>query len=222
MSINVIADAFTLVMALMISLSFHEFAHAYAAKRLGDRTAELAGRLTINPLPHVDPMGTVILPLSLALLGVPALFGWAKPVPVNVRDLRNQKWGYVIVSAAGPLANLLLCLLAVIVLNVYHLYLSAQIPDGHFLFPIIKLTQKMVVLNAFLAIFNLIPLPPLDGGSILPAFLPAGPREFFEDYITPYGSFFLIALIISGGLSWIQPVAFAYVGLAQFFAETLL
>lgn len=216
------AEAFTLILALILSLTFHEACHAFAAKHQGDRTAQMEGRMTLNPVPHIDPMGTIFLPLSMILLGVPLLFGWAKPVPVNENNLRNRVWGKVIVAVAGPFSNLLLCFLSILFVSIYRMYLTEVLPQGHFLYPVVLLAQKMILLNAFLAVFNLLPLPPLDGASVFPAFLPKSLREGYEDYIAPYGSWILLALILSGGLSFLQPLAMGYVGLAQGLVQAIL
>jgi Zn-dependent protease len=222
MDMAFVAEAFTLILALILSLAFHEASHAYAAKFQGDRTAELEGRMTLNPIPHIDPMGTIFLPLTMILMGVPLLFGWAKPVPVNENNLRNRIWGMVIVAAAGPLSNLFLCFMCIVFVTAYRLYFSDFLPQGHLLFPVVLLIQKMILLNAFLAFFNLLPLPPLDGGRVFPAFLPKGLREGFEDYIAPYSAWILLALIISGGLSFLQPLAMGYVGIAQGVVQAFL
>lgn len=208
------AEALTLVLALLLSLAFHEVAHAYAAKWQGDRTAELAGRLTFNPLAHADPIGTFILPLAMIAMRVPLLFGWAKPVPVDPRNFRNGKLGAVLVAAAGPVANLFLVVVSLLCLRLYDLYGAEVMPKDSFFFPIVKLGEAMVYLNAFLALFNLLPIPPLDGSQIFPSLLPRSGQEFYEDYVAPYGSMILLALIFTGGLQWMLPVASFYVNLS--------
>ncbi len=204
-----IAQIMGFMIALISALCIHEWAHAYAAYRQGDYTAEEEGRLTLNPIPHMDIFGTLLFPLMALMSGFPFLFGWAKPVPVNPRNFKNQKWGHAIVAFAGPLSNLICTVLAVLFLVTY----AALVPGGHssrFFSPLITLIESFAFINAILAFFNLIPVPPLDGGAILQAFLPRDMSHFFEDYIEPYGTFILLALLIGGGLSWIGYVANFY------------
>lgn len=154
-----------LIIILIISVVIHEVAHGYAANWLGDPTARLQGRLSANPLVHLDPLMSVIIPGLLIMSHSPLLFGAAKPVPYNPYNLTNQKWGEAIVAAAGPIANIILALIfAVIVRNAEILSLSTAFID---------LSVNVIMLNLFLAFFNLIPIPPLDGSKILPKFLPA-------------------------------------------------
>ena len=153
-----------MIVALIISVIIHEMAHGYAANWLGDPTARLAGRLSANPLVHLDPMMSVILPALLVVTGSPLLFGAAKPVPYNPYNLTNQKWGEAIVAFAGPAANLIIALVfAILVRNAELLQLSQTF---------VILAFQIIVLNIFLAFFNLVPIPPLDGSKILPKFLP--------------------------------------------------
>ena len=153
-----------LIIALVFSVVLHEMAHAYAANWLGDPTARLQGRLSGNPLVHIDPLMSVILPGLLILSGSSILFGAAKPVPYNPYNFTNQKWGEAIVAAAGPAMNVALAIIfAVLVQNAEILNLSATF---------VSLAIDIIMLNIFLAIFNLVPIPPLDGSKILPKFLP--------------------------------------------------
>lgn len=150
---------------LILSIVLHEVAHGYAANWLGDPTARLAGRLNPNPLLHIDPMGSVIIPAILFLSGAQFLFGYAKPVPYNPYNLRNQKWGESIVAVAGPLTNLAL---AVIFAGIIQLSDTLQLSASF-----IEMLQYVVFINVLLAIFNLIPLPPLDGSKVIVPFLPS-------------------------------------------------
>lgn len=155
-----------MIIALILSVVLHEMAHGYAANWLGDPTARLQGRLSANPLVHLDPLMSVILPGLLVLSGSPILFGAAKPVPYNPYNFTNQKWGEAIVAAAGPAANIFIALVfAVLVRSADLLQLSATF---------VELAMGIIVLNIFLAIFNLVPIPPLDGSKILPKLLPYG------------------------------------------------
>jgi Zn-dependent protease len=151
---------------LILSIVLHEVAHGYAANYLGDPTARLAGRLSPNPLLHIDPLGSVIIPAFLFLSGANFLFGWAKPVPYNPYNLRNQKWGESFVAAAGPLTNLLLAFIFAVLIR------SADILNLSDAF--IDMATYVVFINVLLALFNSIPLPPLDGSKIIVPFLPFG------------------------------------------------
>ena len=174
-----------LLVALVLSLSCHEFGHAYVAKLSGDNTAERAGRLTLNPVAHIDPMGL----LMVVLVG----FGYAKPVPTDPRYFRS-KWADLWVAAAGPGMNLILAALA------WNFYLSMQIAGVHF-FSGANVQTFFIILvqvNLLLMVFNLIPLGPLDGHYILPYFLPDRLRRLYLDYNARYGVFALLALIVAG------------------------
>jgi len=151
------------IVIVILSIIFHEVAHGYAADLLGDPTARYAGRLTLNPIPHIDPVGSVLLPGILALTSSPFLIGWAKPVPYNQYNLRNQRWGEALVAFAGPLTNIALALIAGLLLRFFAVSMS-------------PLMAGVLVMagysNLFLAILNLVPIPPLDGSKILVALLP--------------------------------------------------
>ncbi|MEK7607914.1 MAG: site-2 protease family protein [Patescibacteria group bacterium] len=154
------------LIVLLFSVVIHEVSHGYAALFLGDRTAEYEGRLTLNPIKHIDLVGTIILPaISLSLPGS-FLFGWAKPVPYNPYNLRNQRWGEAMVAAAGPLSNILLALIFGLFIRFY------IIPAGMLFEAVSVICQVIVAVNITLAIFNLIPIPPLDGSKILTSILP--------------------------------------------------
>ena len=151
------------LIVLLFSAIIHEVAHGYAALFQGDTTAKYENRLTLNPIRHIDPFGTIILPLLLFVFHSPVLFGWAKPVPFNPYNLRNRKWGEAIVAGAGPAINIVIAL-------VFGLFLR-------FSFPFIPTTaifivEMIVFINIMLAIFNLMPIPPLDGSKVLFALLP--------------------------------------------------
>ena len=173
---------------ILLALSFHEYAHAYVANMYGDDTAKQSGRLTLNPLAHLDPFGTIMIFI--------VHFGWAKPVPVNPYRLRNPKKDMVWISAAGPLANMILALISGILLRL--IFAIVGIPDQH---SIIGLLVFMVVMslqiNLALAIFNLFPIAPLDGSKILFGLLPAR-HESVIYFLERYGPYILIGLIIFG------------------------
>jgi Zn-dependent protease len=163
-----------MIVALILSVIIHEMAHGYMADWLGDPTARLQGRLSANPLVHIDPMMSVILPGILLATGSPILFGAAKPVPYNPYNLRNQKWGEALVAAAGPAANLFIALVFGILVRLSDVLLLSE--------TFIVLSVQIIMLNIFLAFFNLVPIPPLDGSKILPRFLPYHLHMKYEDF----------------------------------------
>jgi Zn-dependent protease len=168
---NVVWRAAVWIIPLVIAIVFHEVAHGYVAWLLGDRTARDQRRLSLNPLRHVDPIGTIGLPLLLALAKAP-VFGWARPVPVNPRHLRNPRTGMMLVAIAGPATNLLLALVAALALGVTTAWSGGQLPGtglGAFL---VANLFNFLLINVFLALFNLLPLPPFDGGHIVQGLLP--------------------------------------------------
>jgi len=185
---------FSLVV-LLFSVIIHELAHGYVAYSLGDPTAKYEGRLTLNPLKHLDPFGSFILPLLLFISGSPFLFGWAKPVPVNPYNFRDKKYGDIKVSFAGPASNLLLAIIFGLILRF--------IPDVIiFNNPGIGMALGYIVsINIWLAVFNLIPVPPLDGSWILFSLLPAG-MEKFKFFLKQYGVVILVLLILFAGSLW--------------------
>ncbi|MFY7930272.1 MAG: site-2 protease family protein [Oligoflexus sp.] len=203
------ANVVNMMIALIISLTFHEAAHALVARLHGDRTAQYEGRLTLNPVPHIDPVGTLIFPMVGAMLGG-FIFGWAKPVPVDSRHFKNQKRGNILVAFAGPAANLLLSIVSLAIF-----YAIGPVEEGSIWVAFSRLAQAMITLNAILAIFNLIPLYPLDGGAIIYELLSYDLRRKYEEYVIPYGGFVLLALMLLGGLAWVSAVAGVWVGIAQ-------
>lgn len=176
------------VLILLFSVILHEVAHGYAALSLGDPTARAAGRLTLNPIKHMDPWGTVILPLFLILIRAPFLVGWAKPVPVNPYLLRDPKRGMMLVGAAGPLANIALILLSAVVLR------AMPFSAPPFLFDLFK---YCCAINIILALFNLLPVPPLDGSKVVAGILPPKMRDVYVG-LERYGIFIIIALLYLG------------------------
>jgi Zn-dependent protease len=195
LDINV-AQIFISFIVLLFSLTVHEMAHAWTADRLGDPTARLLGRVSLNPLVHADPIGTVLFPLIAMITGAP-LIGWAKPVPVNVRQLRHHRRDYVLVAAAGPASNLLMavtagCLLAVLPIS------PQTLDEANVSAPLATFLSQAMRLNVLLAVFNMIPIPPLDGGNVLAGLLPNHLAGIFNQ-IRPYGFILLYALILTGG-----------------------
>jgi Zn-dependent protease len=165
---------FTLIV-LIFSIVIHEVAHGYAANALGDPTARLQGRLTLNPISHVDPLGSILIPGLLILSNASIMFGWAKPVPYNPYNLRNQRWGEAMVAAAGPAVNLLIAISFGLLLR-FGEGLPFMSPNFQ------ELAGYVVYMNILLALFNLIPLPPLDGSKILKSLLPAYLAFSFERF----------------------------------------
>jgi Zn-dependent protease len=190
------------ILPVLIAVIFHEVAHGYVANWLGDDTAKRAGRLTLNPLPHIDPIGSVILPLLLLISQSGLLFGWAKPVPVNFANLRRPKRDMVLVAAAGPLTNLALAGVAAAIFHAARMRTGHDALAAHLLYPMVMIAQRAVLMNVFLGVFNLIPIPPLDGGRVLTGLLPLGwARQFAK--IEPFGFLILILLLMSHTLGLI-------------------
>lgn len=184
---------------LIFAITLHESAHGWAAGRLGDPTATMLGRVTINPIPHIDPIGTIAVPGALLLMsaltgGGGLLFGWAKPVPINPRYFRNPLKAMTITAAAGPLSNLLQMIF-------WALLLKALAAVGFYDKFVISVCAAGISVNLMLMAFNLIPIPPLDGGRIVRGLLPRQAGMPF-DKIEPYGFMILLVLMVGGGLSF--------------------
>ncbi len=198
---DMLYSAATLVVPMIFAIVFHEVAHGLAARALGDPTAAEQRRLSLNPLRHVDPIGTIILPGMLKLAGLP-VFGWAKPVPVNYARLRHPQRDMALVAAAGPLTNFVLAALAAIAIGLMiRVYPGPQAPAPWVTF-IAENLRNFVLLNVFLGVFNLLPLPPFDGSRILRGVLPR-PGVRLLDRIEPYG--IVVFLVIFIVVPWISP-----------------
>lgn len=181
---------------LFFSVIFHEFAHGYSAFRRGDDTAYLSGRLSFNPLPHIDPVGTVLLPAACVFMGFPAI-GWAKPVPVNPYRLHNPRSDMAVVAFSGPLSNIFLALAAAIsfkLLTMVYGFIPVELSVT-----LLKTLGFAVVINLLLAVFNLIPVFPLDGSQIALGLLKGRALEIYEKHL-PYGVYIIIGLVVSGVL----------------------
>jgi Zn-dependent protease len=188
---------------VLIALTIHEAAHAWSADKLGDPTARMLGRVSLNPIVHIDPIGTILLPLLAAFSGLP-IIGWAKPVPVNLSRFRDPRRDFMIVAAAGPISNLLQALVAAILLQV--LVPTGAVGLGGSSLADVLFTA--ISINVLLAVFNLIPVPPLDGGNVLAGLLPPAAARIF-DGMRPFGFIILYALMFTGALSAIiLPPAF--------------
>lgn len=193
--------------ALLLSLTVHEAAHAWTANRLGDPTARLLGRISLNPLVHIDLIGTVVLPIVAMATGAP-LIGWAKPVPVDTRRLGRMPRDFVAIAAAGPTSNILLAFLASLVLR-----FGSDLPSaaaglslGE---PVQALAWSLFQVNLLLAVFNMIPVPPLDGGNVLGGLLRGRLAEGYAA-LRPYGVFILYALMFSGAMNYLVGPPFLF------------
>ena len=197
-----IARWLTGYVVLLFSLSVHESAHGWMAYRMGDDTAYRQGRVSLNPLVHIDPIGTVLMPLlQLFAAGMP-LLAWAKPTPVGAGNFRNLARGHVLVAGAGPASNLVLAVIfTVLILVTAH---AGFAPHGT---PVFNILYVGIMLNVVLFIFNLVPLPPLDGSWIASWGLPRSLATHYDRIVEPYGQWILLILVMSGALGWIlEPV----------------
>jgi Zn-dependent protease len=192
---------------LVFSLTVHESAHAWAAARLGDPTARSLGRVSLNPIVHVDPIGTLLFPLVGLVTGAP-LIGWAKPVPVATWRFERPRRDYLMVAAAGPLSNLSLAFAGAIGLRLLAASASLGVP-APVLAPLTEMAWVTLYINLLLAIFNLLPIPPLDGSTVLAGLLPERLAAGL-DRLRPYGFLLLYALLLSGGFSIVVGIPHAY------------
>jgi len=207
------------IFALVLAVCFHEAAHGWVANRNGDPTARLAGRITLNPLPHIDLFGTILFPAILMITHAPILIGWAKPVPVNPRNFRNPKRGFAQVSIAGPGSNLLLAVLAALALKLWtvldpglHDYLYGYLlGDGaargvSVALPLALFLLQSVYINVVLGVFNCFPIPPLDGGHFLMGVLPPAPARALAR-VEPFGLFIVLGLAYLGVINvFVRPI----------------
>lgn len=190
------------IIPILFAITLHEVAHGYVANRFGDPTAKMLGRLSLNPLKHIDLVGTIIVPVILLMLGG-FLFGWAKPVPVSSRNFKNPRVDMIWVAAAGPAANGVMALLWAAILKISILFFATQ-PQ---IFNLIKTMAAIgIQINLILMILNLVPIPPLDGSKILMGVIP-GPAAYKLSLLEPYGFFIVLALLYFGVLSAIlEPI----------------
>lgn len=192
MELTIIQKIAIYALPVIFAITVHEAAHGYAAKYFGDMTAYQEGRISLNPIKHIDLFGTIILPaLTVALGGV--LFGWAKPVPVNFSRLRNPKKDMLWVAAAGPASNLVMAILWVLVIK------FANVAPLIFVEPLMLMAEAGIIINVILMVLNLLPLPPLDGGRIAVSLLPTGLAQSFSK-LERYGFIILIVLLLTGVL----------------------
>lgn len=192
---------------ILAAVIFHEVAHGAMALRLGDDTASRLGRLTLNPVPHIDPIGTILMPVLLLLAGAP-IFGYARPVPIDYSRLRNPRRDMVLVALAGPGTNMILAVLSALAFHgLEHLLRGVSVETAGPLtmgvvLPLTQMAQASIVINVSLGIFNMLPLPPLDGGRVLTGLLPYAQARLVAA-IEPFGFLILVALIMTG---WLRPL----------------
>jgi Zn-dependent protease len=211
-------DIFRIVVqfaVVLFAISVHESAHAWSADKCGDPTARRMGRVTLNPIAHIDLFGTIIFPILLAVMGAP-VFGWAKPVMVNPNNFRNRRRDGMIVSAAGPVSNILVSLAVIALLLAFFQPLMAA--SNPTLMLLLKIATYLLMINIFLAVFNLIPVPPLDGSGILEGLLRGEALAWYEK-IKPYGFFILIFIMYTRVFDKIADLLFT--GLFKLFPKLI-
>lgn len=200
---NLIQTVLIYALPVIFAITVHEAAHGYVARHLGDNTAASMGRVTLNPLKHIDPIGTILMPLMLYFATSGAfLFGYAKPVPVNFGRLRHPKRDMIWVALAGPVSNFIQAILWALMFVVL---VAAGFDNENFF---IQMARGGILVNLVMWAFNLFPLPPLDGGRVLAGLLPSGPAQNFLARIEPYGFFIVMALVLAGVVStfWLRPL----------------
>ncbi|KQX30056.1 site-2 protease family protein [Variovorax sp. Root434] len=203
MDSNLIQTILIYALPVIFAITVHEAAHGYVARHFGDDTAEVMGRVTLNPMKHIDPIGTILMPLMLYFATSGAfLFGYAKPVPVNFGRLRHPKRDMIWVALAGPVSNFIQAILWAVLFIVL---VAAGFDSKHFF---IQMAQGGILVNLVMWAFNLFPLPPLDGGRVLAGLLPSGQAQMFLARIEPYGFFIVMGLVIAGVVStyWLRPL----------------
>jgi Zn-dependent protease len=221
MSFPDLTQSLTYVLAMLFALTFHEAAHALASHLLGDDSAKREGRLSLNPAVHVDPIGTIAFPLVCSLVGAPFI-GWAKPVPYDERNFKKPVRDAMLTAAAGPFSNILFGFVCMLILALNARFEWSVFQAGSFFAPLLKIITAMTYVNGMLAFLNLIPLPPLDGATILRAFVS---RDFWDRYeatIGPYGFIIFLVLAYGGMLNWISSFTMVYVKIITALASALV
>jgi len=199
---SIVKDILIAAIPILIAITFHEVAHGFVAYKCGDSTAKMMGRLTLNPIAHIDPVGTIIVPLMLFIFSKGTfIFGTAKPVPVNFYNLRHPRRDSALVSAAGPATNVIIAILSILLLvlidKISIVFTSSAFIGQKIIIPLNKMLQYSVSFNIFIAAFNLLPVPPLDGGRIVTSLLPAKHSYQFSK-IEPYGILIVLVLWFTG------------------------
>ncbi|MSO20240.1 MAG: site-2 protease family protein [Acidobacteria bacterium] len=187
------------IIAFLFAISVHESAHAWSASYFGDDTARLLGRISLNPIRHIDPIGTVLMPVMAAVTGVP-LLGWAKPTPVNPLRLRHRVRDNMLVAAAGPISNFMVAIAVVIVYKTLLLATGGNIAEDSLLYPLLLLLDMALTVNVILAVFNFLPIPPLDGSHILEGLLPDSLKDAYAS-LQQFSFLILIAVLMYADLS---------------------
>ena len=209
MELSLIQNITILALPILFAVTLHEVAHGWVASFCGDQTARLSGRLSLNPIRHIDLIGTIIVPLLLMLMSN-FIFGWAKPVPVDARNMRHPRRDMAIVALAGPLSNIIMAFLWGCIAKIG---IMIDGGDGWFGKPLVLMGAAGIQINVMLAVLNLIPLPPLDGGRVLTGILPRRAAYAFSQ-IEPYGFIILILLMVTGVLFYIMaPMVFILINL---------
>jgi Zn-dependent protease len=205
-TVDIIRKILIWAFPILIAITFHEVSHGYVAYKLGDPTAKMLGRLTLNPVAHIDIFGTILLPLMLVIAtNGQFVFGYAKPVPINPMNFKNPRQGMALSAAAGPLTNIVLAFMSVLILKLVITPLSVVFPGTvteTVIRPLAMILTSSVVMNIVLAAFNMIPIPPLDGGRVLTGMLPSRQASSFSK-IEPFGFIIVIVLIYSGIANYI-------------------
>jgi Zn-dependent protease len=206
---------------ILIAIVFHELSHGFVANKLGDPTARMMGRLTLNPIAHIDPVGTIIMPLMLIILTHGQfVFGYAKPVPINPMNFKNPKRDMAISAAAGPVTNIILAVFSVLILQFILVPMFSVLPEtvsATVIAPLTMIFRSSAVVNVVLAVFNMIPIPPLDGGRVLTGLLPHKQAVFFSR-IEPFGFLIVLFLIVTGIANYfIMPIIAFFLSILQIF-----
>lgn len=204
MDISVLRHVLVAILPLMLAITLHEAAHGWVAMKLGDKTALMLGRVTLNPTPHIDPIGTIVLPVLMLLFKAPFVFGWAKPVPVTPQNFSKPRRDMALVALAGPLSNLLMALMWAMVIKLCYVLAPFPVVDyawlQHTFVYLADMGQYGIWINGIFLFLNLLPVPPLDGSKVFSAFLP---RQWVYAYeaIEPYGIWIILAMAVFGLLS---------------------